>query len=144
MAGGGSGPSPYSRSMEINTVSPRDFQVIQGYGDGGFRISGLRYDGPVLVFPTRTVAWPVKSLAEVTIDSFAALSAEQPRVEILLLGTGSRIQAIPPVLRQGLREAHGVVLDVMDTGAACRTYNVLVAEARPVAAALLVMDVGMT
>lgn len=126
--------------MEINTVSPRDFQVIQGYGDGGFRISGLRHEGSVLVFPSRTIAWPVVGLAAMTVDGFAALADEQPRIEVLLLGTGSRLQAIAPTLRRRLREIYGLGIEVMDTGAACRTYNVLVAEARPVAAALLVTE----
>jgi uncharacterized protein len=128
--------------MEINTVSPRDFQVIQGYGDGGFRISGLRHEGSVLVFPSRTMAWPVASLAVLRLEDFIALTAERPHIEVLLLGTGSRMQAIPAALRHGLREAYGLGIEVMDTGAACRTYNVLVAEARPVAAALLATAAG--
>jgi uncharacterized protein len=128
--------------MEINTVSPRDFQVIQSYGDGGFRISGLRHEGSVLVFPTRTIAWPVAGVGDLTAESFADFAAEEPRLEVLLLGTGSRMLAIDPSLRRRLREAHGLVVEVMDTGAACRTYNVLVAEARPVAAALLATDVA--
>lgn len=126
--------------MEINTVSSRDFQVIEGYGDGGFRISGRRHEGSVLIFPTRTIAWPVAGLASVVVDDFAALAGEQPRVEVLLLGTGSRMLTVAPSLRRALREAYGLVLDVMDTGAACRTYNVLVAEARPVVAALLAVE----
>ncbi len=126
--------------MEINTVNPRDFQVIQGYGDGGFRISGLRHEGPVLVCPARTVSWPVTGLARLTVDDFAALAAERPRIEVLLLGTGSRMLAVSTELRRGLRDAFGLGIEVMDTGAACRTYNVLVAEARPVAAALLASD----
>jgi uncharacterized protein len=124
--------------MEINTVSPRDFQVIQGYDVGGFRISGLRHEGAVLVFPRRTLAWPVESLGVVTVDSLRALADEDPRIEVLLFGTGRRMSGVSQGLRRALRDAHGVVLEVMDTGAACRTYNVLVAEGRPVAAALLV------
>ncbi len=126
--------------MEINTVSPRDFQVIQGYGDGGFRVSGLRHDGSILVVPTRTLAWPVTSLAAATPEAFAALADERPPIEILLLGTGGRMQVIPASLRRRLREVLGIGVEVMDTGAACRTYNVLVAEMRPVAAALLAVE----
>ncbi|HXP95409.1 MAG TPA: Mth938-like domain-containing protein [Telmatospirillum sp.] len=124
--------------MEINTVSPRDFQVIQGYDAGGFRISGRRHEGAVLVFPRRTLAWPVDNPDVVTVDSLQALVGEEPRVEILLLGTGRRMFGVAHGLHRALRGAYGVVLDVMDTGAACRTFNVLVAEGRPVVAALLV------
>lgn len=124
--------------MEINTVNPRDFQVIQGYGDGGFRISGQRYEGPVLVLPSRTLAWPVTDPGQLSPQSFAALAGEHPVVEVLLLGTGERGWTIGPALRRALRDIHGVTIEVMDTGAACRTYNVLVAELRPVAAALMV------
>ena len=128
--------------MEANTVSSRDYQVIQGYDDAGFRISGRRHDGAVLVFPRHSVGWAVDGLAAVTVDSLQALAGEDPRVEILLLGTGRRMLAVPASLRLALREAHGVVLEVMDTGAACRTFNVLVAEGRPVAAALFVDGAG--
>ncbi|PKU23702.1 Mth938-like domain-containing protein [Telmatospirillum siberiense] len=123
--------------MEINTVNPRDFQVIQGYGDGGFRISGQRHEGPVLVLPSRTLAWPVFDLAAATAESFSALADERPPIEVLLLGTGARMRTIAPSLRRALRDLYGVTVEVMDSGAACRTYNVLVAELRPVAAALL-------
>jgi uncharacterized protein len=60
-------------------------------------------------------------------------------VEVLLLGTGTRHEFVPPSLRRRLRDA-GIVIDTMDTGAACRTYNVLVAEDRRVAAALIALS----
>lgn len=127
--------------MEINTVNPRDFQVIQGYGDGGFRISGQRHEGAVLVLPSRTLAWSVADLGQVTPESLSALADERPAIEVLLLGTGARTQAIAPSLRRALGELYGLGVEVMDSGAACRTYNVLVAELRPVAAALLVTGI---
>jgi uncharacterized protein len=128
--------------MEVNTVSFRDFQVIQSYDESGFRISGQRYDGSVIVFSRHAVSWPVMGLAAATVESFKDLLTEQPYVELMLFGTGRRMRMIPSSLQAGLREAYGLVPEVMDTGAACRTFNVLVAEGRPVAAALLAVDAG--
>jgi uncharacterized protein len=92
----------------------------------------------VIVFTDRTVAWPVASIDELSLDSFASVRSANPAVEVLLLGVGSRNAPVPAVLRKQLRDA-GIVLDSMDTGAACRTYNVLMAEDRRVAAALIAL-----
>ena len=121
--------------MDVTPIIPAGRQVIESYGSDGFRISGVLHAGAVLVFPDRTVAWPAASLAELSADSFAPV-AERGGIEILLLGCGRRAAPVPPSWRSGLRSA-GIVLDAMDTGAACRTYNVLLAEGRRVAAALL-------
>jgi uncharacterized protein len=126
--------------MEINTVSSRDYQVIESYGSQGFRVSGQRFAGPILVLPRRTVAWPVSDPASIVIDSLAGVVDEDPRVEVMLLGTGARMIMLDGALRAGLRQAYGFSLEMMDTGAACRTYNVLLAEGRPVAAALFPVE----
>ena len=123
--------------MDIGPRALGDRQLIQSYGEGRFRISGTVHDGGVLVFPERTLPWPVASIRGV--DSLAEVTAAEPAVEILLLGCGSRFETIPAALKEALREA-GVMVDSMDTGAACRTYNVLVSEGRRVAAALIAID----
>jgi uncharacterized protein len=125
--------------MEITPSIPGDRQVIAGYGPGLFRISGTVYTGSVLVFPDRTVSWPVTALEGATPESLAAVCEAEPAVEVLLLGVGERNRPLPAGLRNALREA-GVVVDGMDTGAACRTYNVLMAEDRRVAAALVALS----
>jgi len=86
--------------------------------------------------PDRTLAWPVTRIADVGFPSFAALMPYAADIQVLLLGCGKQMALIPPALRGALREA-GMVLEPMDTGAACRTYNVLAAEDRRVAAALI-------
>lgn len=121
---------------DITPIIPSDRQVIDGYGDGQFCVSGQWRTGPVIVLPDRTQPWEAKDFATLTVKDFAPIITAEPRVELLLIGSGARMQLIPKALRQGLREA-GVVVEVMDTGAACRTYNVLLAEARRIAAALL-------
>lgn len=114
-------------------------QFIEGYGEGRFRIAGRVHSGSVLVFPERTVPWPVREAAEITAQSLSAATAGEPRPEILVVGCGPRFEPPPEGLRQALRQA-GVMLEWMGTGAACRTFNVLLADARSVAAALIAVE----
>lgn len=111
-----------------------DRQVIQAYGDGQFRISGATHAGPVIVTTYKVFAWNVTDLSALTLESLAP--AREAGVDILLLGCGASAALVPSALRQALRR-EGISLDAMGTGAACRTFNVLSAEARRVAAALL-------
>jgi uncharacterized protein len=120
--------------VDITPLLAKDRQVIESYGASGFRVSGVVYDGAILVLPQATQAWPVVSLADAALANLAPVV--DAAVQILLLGCGKQMALVPPVLRQQLR-AYGIVIDAMDTGAACRTYNVLLAEDRRVAAALL-------
>jgi uncharacterized protein len=113
--------------------------IVDGYGAGGFRISGQPYKGSILILRDRVAAWPVTDAAALTAADLALVTATSPVPEILLIGCGRRAALIAPALRQVLRSA-GVVIDAMDTGAACRTYNVLLSEARRVAAALIAVD----
>ncbi|MFO1128347.1 MAG: Mth938-like domain-containing protein [Rhodospirillales bacterium] len=118
-------------------------QLIDKYGDGGFKIAGQRYAGSVIVFPTLTVAWPVTSADEITGGSLAPLMdrvrAKEETVRILVVGGGRRF-APPPARLTAELSAEGIVLEWMDTGAACRTFNVLLLEGREVAAALLAVE----
>jgi uncharacterized protein len=121
--------------MELTPLAPAGRQVIERYGQSGFRVAGVIYRGPVLVFPDRTLLWSAAGPSDVTGESLAPV-IEHGGVQILLLGLGRVMRAISPTLRTTLHAA-GIVIEPMDTGAACRTYNVLVAEDRHVAAALL-------
>lgn len=127
--------------MDVTPLIPKGKQVIDGYGDGGFRVSGTRVEGSIIVFPDRLIAWPAATLAEVTAALLDAVkvAGTAGQVDLLLLGTGQRMAQIDRNLRQELRAA-GVVIEVMDTGAACRTYNVLLSEGRKVAAALIAVQ----
>lgn len=122
--------------MEITPLIPEGRQVIESYGDGRFRVSGLPLQGSLLILPTATFPWSAADAAGISFESLAPLLAAVPPVEILLVGTGKRLVPLHPALKAQLRE-HGIGADPMDTGAACRTYNVLMAEGRRVAAALL-------
>lgn len=110
--------------------------VLTAYGDGGFRVSGQRIEGSILLFPDRTETWDIGAISDMTAQSLASLIAAAGDFEILLVGCGARIQPLPHAARDALGDA-GINPDFMDTGAACRTYNVLAGEGRLVAAALI-------
>ena len=122
--------------MEFTRIAPEGPQIIQAHREGGFTIAGVRHEGSVLVLPDRTFPWPVRELAAVTMESLAPITATADSVDILLLGCGAAFGQPGADLREALR-AHGIVTEAMDTRAACRTFNVLLAEDRRVAAALI-------
>jgi uncharacterized protein len=109
---------------------------IDAYGNGGFRFADMSHRGSILILPSGIHAWPVASVTEITGGTLDPVFAESAALELLLLGTGLDVAAIPARLRERLREA-GIRVDVMQTGAAARTYNVLLAENRRVGAALI-------
>ncbi len=119
-------------------------QTIQGYGDGGFTVSNQRHVGAIAILPFHTQAWdaPVDpaDIGEAHLQPiFDELIVRPDGVEIVLLGWGKGAPLLPAALaplRASLK-ARGVSLDGMDTGAACRTFNLLVGESRRVAALLL-------
>jgi uncharacterized protein len=118
--------------MELIPLVHPGRQIIERYGPTGFRVSGAIHLGPVLVFADRTVAWEA---AAMTPEGLAPV-VEHGGVELLLLGLGRRMVPVAAALRASLK-LKGIAVEAMDTGAACRTYNLLLAEDRRVAAALL-------
>ncbi|MEP3245221.1 MAG: Mth938-like domain-containing protein [Sneathiella sp.] len=122
--------------QDISGLPKEGQQLINSYGEGGYRVSGVRYEGSVLVFPDKTEPWSVASMEDVTLDSLQAIREADPAVEILLIGCGTSMAFIEDSIRAALREK-GITIDAMDSGAAARTYNVLLLEGRRVAAALI-------
>ena len=115
---------------------PAGRQLIESYGGGRFHVAGRVHEGSVLVFPERTVSWPVSAAQDITLESLTEVTGE---AGILVVGCGAAFEPPPSGLREGLSEK-GVVLEWMDTGAACRTFNVLLAEDRACAAAIIAVD----
>jgi uncharacterized protein len=110
--------------------------VFTGYGEGYVRLGIVEYRENVVVTPeTIITAWGAGGFEALTEADFAAIAALQP--EVALLGTGQRIRFPHPRLTRALTDAH-IGLDVMDTPAACRTFNILAAEGRKVAVAILI------
>ena len=124
--------------MDLTPLIPTGRQIVESYGDLRFRVSGTVYEGSVLIFPQQTLAWPVASLAEMTTETLTPVisRASAGEVDLLLVGCGPRLLPIAKDLRAALR-SQGIVMEPMDTGAAARTYNVLMAEGRRIEAALI-------
>jgi len=93
----------------------------------------------VIVLPEATLAWELQDSAELTVESLAPVRDHETTIDILLFGSGRSLVPVDGELRTALREI-GIVIEPMDTGAACRTYSVLAAEERRVAAALIAID----
>jgi uncharacterized protein len=109
---------------------------IDAYGNGGFRFAGMSHRGSLLLLPSGIRAWEPLAIEDVRPLHLREALAEAGSFDFLLLGTG-RVLAAPAVsVRQAFAEA-AVGLEIMNTGAACRTYNVLLGEGRAVAAALI-------
>ena len=114
---------------------------IDAYGNGGFRFADMSHRGSLLLLPSGVYGWDVADAAALDpalleVGAFAPVLAERARIEFLLLGTGAT-QVFPPLAVRRTFDAAGLGLEVMSTGAAARTYNVLLAEKRAVAAALM-------
>ena len=120
--------------MDITPLLPKGRKNITGYGGGGFKINQEFVAGSLLVFPDEVLAWNVSPEAPFSIDHFTPALGRS--VELLLIGTGATLRPIGAEIRAALKAA-GIAADVMDTGAACRTYNVLLSEERRVAAAVI-------
>lgn len=116
---------------------PPSPQIIQSYGSGGFTIAGMRQNGPVVVLRHRTLPWtPPADFNQLTAAHFAAVLDPAAEVSIVLLGCGPRAMQVGAALRAELR-AGGLTVEPMDSGAACRTFNLLLLEGRHVAAMLV-------
>lgn len=123
-------------SLEVSPLVAEGRKLVTSYGDGLFRFGEETVTGSILLFPESVYSWDVTKTEDITPASFSRVIENADDIEILLLGMGSRLTPVPMVWRQALKP-HGIVIEPMDTGAACRTYNVLVSEARRVAAAMI-------
>ena len=120
--------------MKLHASRPSGVNTITGYGEGYVAVNGERHATSVVVLPDRIEQWTPRKFDELGAADFDFL--RELKAEIVLLGTGPRQRFPHPRLTKGLAQAR-IGLEVMDLQAACRTYNILVAEERKVAAALL-------
>jgi uncharacterized protein len=112
---------------------------IEAYGNGGFRFADMSHRGSILALPSGIEAWPVRGPEEITPATLERVIGAAPAIEIMLVGTGDTLAPISREARIALEDA-GLVPELMATGAAVRTYNVLLSEQRAVAAALVAVD----
>ncbi|MCV2880911.1 Mth938-like domain-containing protein [Actibacterium sp. XHP0104] len=115
--------------MRLNQVNFSNAKPVDGYGPGFFRIGGAVVTGAVLVSEAGFAPWG-------GYDDAKALLALAGQIDVILVGTGAEIAPLPADLRRALEEA-GLGVEIMNSPAAARTYNVLMAEGRRVAAAML-------
>jgi uncharacterized protein len=125
---GGSLPGDKS----LPAPDPTYVQLVRTYGPGRFQISEREWKEPVVVTDVKTAAWAARTVEDLSPDMLKDL----PGIELLVVGCGARVAFVPPAKRAAFK-AKGVSLEVVDTGSACRIYNVLLAEGRRVAAALI-------
>ena len=119
-------------SLDITPKTPANRQLVHAYGDGGFKITKVAYEGSVLAFLDNTQSWD----GDLSIEGLKAVVEADDKPEILVVGCGDTFSLPPEDLRVALK-AQGIVLEWMDTPAACRTFNILSIEERCVAAALV-------
>lgn len=125
--------------MKFNKVVSQEGTAISSYGDGGFRIGEQRSKGSILITPGGYYPWDAVEASSITLDSLKRIMDQRQEIDILLIGTGDKMVFLNKALRASLEEAT-IAVDAMATGAAARTYNILLAEGRKVAAALIAVD----
>lgn len=127
--------------MDVTPLVKKGQQIIQSYTGGSFKITGVVYKGAVIVRPEGTTLWAVPSfcLQELVSEDFKVLESVIGSADVVLFGTGAGQVILTPAQKRGLGNLKP---EAMDTGAACRTYNVLMAEGRRVAAVLLPVPAG--
>lgn len=112
---------------------------IDAYGNGGFRFAEMSHRGSLLCLPGGMLGWSVTTAAEITLESLTPVLASAGDIDVLMIGLGHDIAGLAPEIRAALR-AQGIIVEAITTGSAVRTYNVLLAEHRAVAAALIAVD----
>ncbi|SET22186.1 Uncharacterized conserved protein, contains Mth938-like domain [Nitrosospira multiformis] len=122
--------------VKLHLSGPTGHNLFTGYGTDHVMINHVRYDHSLIVLPDRLIEeWEAKTFEELNTEHFQFILSLQP--EMVLFGTGATLRFPHPQLTRSLIES-GIGIEVMDTAAACRTYNILSAEERRVAAALLI------
>lgn len=112
---------------------------IDAYGNGGFRFADMSHRGSLLFLPSGVWGWEPRTPGDLQLEHFSRVLADGEHIGVLLLGTGVA-QAFPSREIKRAFESAGIVIESMMTGAAARTYNILLAEKRQVAAALIAVD----
>lgn len=123
--------------MKIHLESGAGQNLIRAYAADSITINNKAYARSLIVTPAQVTDWPPASFDDLVAQHFEMIAGLSP--EVVILGTGAKLRFPAPSLTRALVEAN-VGLEVMDTGAACRTYNILMSDGRRVAAALLMIE----
>ena len=125
-----------ARGIEIREAHFPGRAPLDTYGNGGFRFADMSHRGSILCLPSGIHGWEMDETMPLSIDNLQRVLNEASEIEFLLLGTGIDMRPIPPDLKAALKAA-GISSDPMNTGAAVRTFNIMLMESRAVAAALI-------
>lgn len=115
---------------------PESGILIHSYSSSGFNIDGNRVLGPCALLPPAILQWNVGTYKDITVDSVSLFHMIEPTIEILVLGTGLKLERIDPSVL-ALLKRKGISVEVQDTPNACATFNFLTSERRLVAAGLI-------
>lgn len=121
--------------MQVTEIEYDGPPPIDSYGGGGFRLNETFREGHLFITPATVATWQVAKGA-MTAEAFAPIIAEAADIDVLLVGMGDEIAPLPRNVRDTI-EAAGIGVEVMSTPSACRTYNILLAEDRRVAVAVI-------
>ncbi len=113
--------------------------MIEAYGEGGFRFADMSHRGAILCLPSGIWASEVRTAGEIDLAAVALALEAGVAIDHFLIGTGRDMAVLPPALREAFRDRR-VVLEVMTTGAAVRTYNILLGERRRIGALLVAVE----
>ncbi len=125
-----------ARGIEMRDAHFPGRAPIDAYGNGGFRFADMSHRGSILCLPSGIYGWEAVEGDALDTDLFARVLADAGGIEVLLVGTGRELRPLPAALKAALR-AKGIGSDPMSTGAAVRTFNIMLSESRAVAAALI-------
>nr|WP_194362117.1 Mth938-like domain-containing protein [Rhizobium daejeonense] len=127
---------PIGRGIVIRQAHFPGRAPIDAYGNGGFRFADMSHRGSLLLLPSGVYGWGLDEGEPLTVAAFERVLDESKDIEVLLVGTGKQLRPLPAELKAALK-ALGISSDPMSTGAAVRTYNIMLAEQRAVAAAVI-------
>ncbi|HEX2020570.1 MAG TPA: Mth938-like domain-containing protein [Aurantimonas sp.] len=128
-----------AKGIEIRAAHFPGRAPVEAYGNGGFRFADMSHRGSILCLPSGIYGWEASAEQPFQGERLLKVFEESDDIRFLLFGTGREIRRLPPALADRLRQA-GISCDPMSTGAAVRTFNIMLSEGRPVAAALVAVD----
>ena len=129
----------FGKTLEIRDAHFPGRAQIDAYGNGGFRFAEMSHRGSLLLLPSGVYGWEMDETRVLTLADLDRVLDEAGEIEVLLLGMGKNLKIIPAEIKAALK-ARNISSDTMSTGAAVRTYNVMLSESRAVAAALIAVD----
>ncbi|PKA39793.1 Mth938-like domain-containing protein [Rhizobium sullae] len=125
-----------AKGIEIREAHFPGRAPVDTYGNGGFRFADMSHRGSILCLPSGIYGWEMDMSKPLSVDNFQRVLDEAGDIEVLLVGTGTELRRLPSELKHALK-VRGISSDPMSTGAAVRTFNIMLAESRAVAAALI-------